>query len=265
MFDIAERSTAWNYTFVDALRNPAAVDWQAFLSVYGGACDEPTCSVATEIIRSFADGMMPSKNGDIDNDGGGKEPRLGQIHLPGPSVNQCTTRRCHRPIKVILLTRSPSAWWTSMQSTVFRHGRPSDVSVIGRFKQFLILAKPGGGQAWSFLEVLKHTRMERYHEGYMDEHARIVQSAVEDANERLSKEGIMIPLLEYQVKDGWEPLCNFLDMPVPDIAFPRVNDTASFQRRFRKSMAIGAGWWLLWISVAAVGSAGVVGLLRSLK
>ena len=32
-------------------------------------------------------------------------------------------------------------------------------------------------------------------------------------------------LLVYQVKDGWSPLCNFLNVPVPDIPFPYKNKT----------------------------------------
>ncbi|WP_342805988.1 sulfotransferase family protein [Alteromonas sp. M12] len=30
-------------------------------------------------------------------------------------------------------------------------------------------------------------------------------------------------LLVYKVSEGWEPLCNFLDIPVPDTKFPRIN------------------------------------------
>ena len=30
-------------------------------------------------------------------------------------------------------------------------------------------------------------------------------------------------LLVYQVGDGWEPLCTFLNIPVPDTEFPRIN------------------------------------------
>jgi len=30
-------------------------------------------------------------------------------------------------------------------------------------------------------------------------------------------------LLVYSPKEGWEPLCEFLDVPVPDVPFPRVN------------------------------------------
>ena len=35
-------------------------------------------------------------------------------------------------------------------------------------------------------------------------------------------------LLVFEVKDGWQPLCTFLDQPVPDVPFPRTNNTAEF-------------------------------------
>jgi hypothetical protein len=35
-------------------------------------------------------------------------------------------------------------------------------------------------------------------------------------------------LLTFQVKDGWAPLCKFLDVPVPDGDFPRTNDSQTF-------------------------------------
>lgn len=38
-------------------------------------------------------------------------------------------------------------------------------------------------------------------------------------------------LLVFQVKDGWEPLCAFLDLPVPDGPFPRTNDRGEFWDR----------------------------------
>jgi hypothetical protein len=36
-------------------------------------------------------------------------------------------------------------------------------------------------------------------------------------------------LLEYEIGDGWEPLCAFLGVDVPDEPFPRTNDTAAFR------------------------------------
>ncbi|CAK0871474.1 unnamed protein product [Prorocentrum cordatum] len=37
-------------------------------------------------------------------------------------------------------------------------------------------------------------------------------------------------LLEFNVKEGWGPLCAFLSVPVPDRPFPRVNDSAFLNR-----------------------------------
>ena len=38
-------------------------------------------------------------------------------------------------------------------------------------------------------------------------------------------------LLLYQVKDGWDPLCAFLGLPVPADPFPRTNDRGEFWER----------------------------------
>lgn len=40
-------------------------------------------------------------------------------------------------------------------------------------------------------------------------------------------------LLEYQVTDGWEPLCDFLGVPVPDTPFPNHNTRKQFTDRLR--------------------------------
>jgi hypothetical protein len=36
-------------------------------------------------------------------------------------------------------------------------------------------------------------------------------------------------LLVWEVSDGWEPLCAFLDVPVPNEPFPKVNDRKSYR------------------------------------
>jgi hypothetical protein len=38
-------------------------------------------------------------------------------------------------------------------------------------------------------------------------------------------------LLVWSPADGWEPLCAFLEVPVPDAPFPRLNDSAVFAGR----------------------------------
>jgi hypothetical protein len=51
-------------------------------------------------------------------------------------------------------------------------------------------------------------------------------------------------LLVWEPEEGWEPLCEFLDVEVPDEPLPQVNDTEAF-----KDMINGAAietlsaWW----------------------
>ena len=41
-------------------------------------------------------------------------------------------------------------------------------------------------------------------------------------------------LLVFEVKQGWEPLCTFLNLPIPEEPFPpNVNDSASMIRNFK--------------------------------
>ena len=41
-------------------------------------------------------------------------------------------------------------------------------------------------------------------------------------------------LLVFEVKQGWGPLCNFLNLPVPDQPFPRANDRAEMNKNINK-------------------------------
>ena len=36
-------------------------------------------------------------------------------------------------------------------------------------------------------------------------------------------------LLVFEVKEGWAPLCKFLQLPVPDIPFPNINDAGEIR------------------------------------
>jgi hypothetical protein len=46
-------------------------------------------------------------------------------------------------------------------------------------------------------------------------------------------------LLTYNVAEGWAPLCAFLDIEVPDEAFPLTNTTEEFQQRTAKRAGKG--------------------------
>jgi hypothetical protein len=60
-------------------------------------------------------------------------------------------------------------------------------------------------------------------------------------------------LLEYDVAQGWEPLCRFLRVPVPDVPFPEVNHGAAFRRTQAWQVAAGLG-----VPVAVVVAAALI-------
>ncbi|KAH7024572.1 P-loop containing nucleoside triphosphate hydrolase protein [Microdochium trichocladiopsis] len=68
-------------------------------------------------------------------------------------------------------------------------------------------------------------------------------------------------LLEYELGSGWEPLCEFLGKPVPDVPFPKVNESAVMEGKFtsilaraRRSIAYNFGVYVLPAAVAAGGT-----------
>ena len=62
-------------------------------------------------------------------------------------------------------------------------------------------------------------------------------------------------LLEYRVGEGWERLCEFLEVEVPNEQFPKINDGKDFKEMFGSLMKIRA------LALAKQATPFVVGLL----
>ena len=69
-------------------------------------------------------------------------------------------------------------------------------------------------------------------------------------------------LLLFDVADGWEPLCEFLGVPVPDEPFPRVNDRATMLFRLR---ALRVAGYAIPAAAAGAAAAGAVAAVRRLQ
>ena len=65
-----------------------------------------------------------------------------------------------------------------------------------------------------------------------EEHYKHIRAIMKDRPE---------DLLEYEVKQGWDPLCRFLGQPVPGQEFPRLNDTGNF-KMWRHERILGSLW-----------------------
>ncbi|EXJ71863.1 uncharacterized protein A1O5_04364 [Cladophialophora psammophila CBS 110553] len=56
-------------------------------------------------------------------------------------------------------------------------------------------------------------------------------------------------LLEYNVKDGWGPLCAFLDVEVPDRPFPKLNEGANIKAIYIGHQVFGAATWAFYLGL----------------
>jgi hypothetical protein len=114
--------------------------------------------------------------------------------------------------KVILTTRDPHGWYDSISETVFKVHEamgltkelPADHPF--RFSNIIIQKKTFG------FDLSRENAMTAFERHNAEVRRRI-------APERL---------LEYEVSEGWESLCGFLGLQVPQEAFPRSNTREDF-------------------------------------
>ena len=120
--------------------------------------------------------------------------------------------------KVLLNVRDPETWYASMAHTVYPASQaglsaPAE-SVLGRMGRMI------NTLAW---QPLFHGRFEdkSYALSVFERHNQEVQVCVPADR-----------LLVWEVAEGWEPLCRFLDVPAPETPFPRLNDAQTFREQF---------------------------------
>jgi hypothetical protein len=117
--------------------------------------------------------------------------------------------------KLILTKRDKDKWFESTQATIFSEAMTARIvgSPVEPFFHKTV---------WRDFGKRIHDRA--FMTAYFEEHNATVEAEV--AKKRL---------LVYDVAQGWEPLCKFLGVPVPDSAFPKVNSREEMQARLSKS------------------------------
>lgn len=125
--------------------------------------------------------------------------------------------------KVVLVQREFEPWWRSYQSEV----------INGVFHPIQHLMKV---TVWPLSKIRSVEAMQRIVLGAF--RARDVSEVRQKGREYYDSYYQMVRnkvpadrLLEYRLGQGWEPLCEFLDKPVPDVPFPRVNDAADHHKQ----------------------------------
>jgi len=121
--------------------------------------------------------------------------------------------------KVVLSVRDADSWFESTNATI----------MSPRFNDF-IANSPFG-------ELIRRTIWDTL-DGRMGDRDFMVSyfnGRVEEIREALPAERLLV----YEVRDGWAPLCEFLDLPVPDADFPRINTREQTEELLGKMMAGG--------------------------
>ncbi|MEM7078595.1 MAG: sulfotransferase family protein [Pseudomonadota bacterium] len=116
--------------------------------------------------------------------------------------------------KVILSLRDADAWYQSVMNTIY------PITVAN-----LQADDPERRQAgrWA-MEIIWDAKFD----GRMEDKAHVI-ACFEAHNRHVIDTVPAAQLLVYRPGDGWEPLCDFLDVPVPSVDYPRTNSTAEFQ------------------------------------
>jgi len=142
--------------------------------------------------------------------------------------------------KVLLSVRSAESWVRSMNDTiaqiwfgdtVMHHLVRAQYLIDPLYASWLDLL----GDMWGRADMLVNTG------GDPDEMATQMERWNQEVIDTVPADRLLV----WNPADGWEPLCELLDVPVPDGPVPNVNDTENFQKNLIMRPAIDAinAWW----------------------
>ena len=129
--------------------------------------------------------------------------------------------------KVLLSVRDPEKWYESVRNTIFQARQFMQKS----WARFLM---PGAKIRSRMMDSI-------IWDGTFSGRLEDRQYAIEVFNRHIEEVKRYVPperLLVFDVKEGWEPLCRFLGVPVPNKPFPRLNDTVTFQQRIKNRVRL---------------------------
>lgn len=124
--------------------------------------------------------------------------------------------------KVVLVERDVESWYRSFNDSIIKTFYNPVWRMLAAVGARYVVEVNSLTTVWA-KHVFHATSKEEFQGNAREtyrEHYRIVRATTPPER-----------LLEFSLKDGWEPLCKFLGKPVPDIPFPHINDTESFHEK----------------------------------
>ncbi len=154
------------------------------------------------------------------------EGYLATVDWPGSSFYKELVEK-YPDAKVILTVRDPDKWYQSMSDTIY--------TLSESFPKWLSLISP---KMKNIIQMVYSVIWDGTFNGEFKNKAY----AKEIFNKHIEEVKGAIPsdhLLVYQVTEGWEPLCTFLGVNIPeDQPFPHINDTEELKKAGRRMLLI---------------------------
>ena len=119
--------------------------------------------------------------------------------------------------KIVLTVRDPAAWYRSARATIAIGQAHAPDGAEHAAKMNAVIVREVG---FNILEDL-------------DDEARSI-ALFNRYTEQVKRDIAPERLLVFDVKEGWEPLCEFLGVRVPKAPFPRTNSTEQFLEAMRQ-------------------------------
>ncbi len=139
-------------------------------------------------------------------------------------------------LKFILTLRDPEDWYESVLRTVYDvvpHTQEAKNALLLRGETNPKLKSIAGG-----LELVEEYLLQQHYAGeFLDKEATIARYLAfqNELRTRVPAQN----MLEFKISDGWEPLCAFLGVPVPNEPFPFKNKRKDFQEQIGKMIHTG--------------------------
>ena len=121
--------------------------------------------------------------------------------------------------KVLLSVRDSEAWYASCMKSIHASAQAAS---RGELEGGSVEVSPEA------MKMINGLIWEGTFKGRFDDKdfaIDIYESHNEDVKSKVEPDNLLV----YEVKEGWQPLCDFLQVPVPDGPMPHLNDAASFR------------------------------------
>jgi Sulfotransferase domain len=144
--------------------------------------------------------------------------------------------------KVVITVRDPERWYESFINTVSYHCADMQHCPLG-MRILLGLGLPVRG----FEDMTRKIIVRESFKGDLTKEniIKLYKEHIEYVKRVCPKEKLLL----FDVKEGWEPLCKFLELPIPNEPFPNLNDTAAMQNMTMKMNIVGHAFNILGVGI----------------